>query len=45
LETREEVQEDDRFKRGTEEDTFVKAMMIALVVMETRERHYKSDNQ
>jgi len=39
-----DVQENDPFKTGTEEDTFVNAMMIALVVMETRERHYKSNN-
>jgi hypothetical protein len=39
-----EAQENDPFKTGTEEDTFVNAMMIALVVMETRNRHYKSQN-
>jgi hypothetical protein len=38
------VQENDPFKTGTEEDTFVTAMMIALVVMETRERHFNSQN-
>jgi len=39
------VQEDDSFKTGTEEDMFVNSMMIALVVMETRNRHYRSENQ
>jgi hypothetical protein len=42
LERLKDVQENDPFKTGTEEDTFVNAMMIALLVMETRERHYKS---
>jgi hypothetical protein len=45
LERLKDVQENDPLKTGTEEDTFVNAMMIALVVMETRERHYKSENQ
>ena len=44
LERLKNVQENDPLKTGTEEDTFVNAMMIALVVMETRERHYKSQN-
>jgi hypothetical protein len=39
------VQENDPFKTGTEEDTFVNAMMIALLVMETRERHNKTPNE
>jgi hypothetical protein len=45
LERLKNVQENDPFKTGTEEDTFVNSMMIALVLMETRERHFKSDNQ
>jgi len=44
LERLRDAQKNDPFKTGTEEDTFVNAMMIALVVMETKERHYKSDN-
>ena len=44
LERLKDVQENDPFKTGTEEDTFVNAMMIALVVMETKDRHYKSQN-
>ena len=42
LERLKDVQENDPFRTGTDEDTFVNAMMIALLVMETRERHYKS---
>jgi hypothetical protein len=38
------IQENDPLKKGTEEDTFVNAMMIALLVMETRNRRYKSQN-
>jgi hypothetical protein len=38
------LQENDPYKTGTEEDTFVNSMMIALLVMETRDRHYKSQN-
>jgi hypothetical protein len=45
LERLKDVQKNDPFKTGTEEDTFVNAMMIALVVMETRERHYKPRDQ
>ena len=44
LERLKDVQENDPLKTGTEEDTFVNAMMIALLVMETRERYYKSGN-
>jgi hypothetical protein len=40
-----DVQENDPFKTGTEEDYFVNSMMIALLLMETRNRHYKSENQ
>jgi hypothetical protein len=34
-----DVQENDPLKTGTEEDYFVNSMMIALLLMETRERH------
>jgi hypothetical protein len=44
LERLKDVQENDPLKTGTEEDIFVNAMMIALVVMETRDRHFKSQN-
>lgn len=32
------------FKTGTEEDTFVHSIMIALLLPETKERHYRSQN-
>jgi hypothetical protein len=38
------VQENDPLKTGTEEDYFVNSMMIALLLMETRERHLESRN-
>jgi len=38
-------QKNDPFKTGTEEDTFVNAMMVALLLMETRDRHYRSENK
>jgi hypothetical protein len=44
LERLKDTQNNDPFKTGTEEDIFVNAMMIALVLMETRDRHYKSQN-
>ncbi len=44
LERLKNVQKDDPFKTGTEEDTYVNAMMIALLLFETRDRHYKSHN-
>lgn len=34
-----DVQENDPLKTGTEEDYFVNSMMIALLLMETRDRH------
>ena len=37
------VQKDDPFKTGTGEDSQVNAMMVALLLMETRDRHYKPD--
>ena len=39
-----EVQENDPFKTGGEEDFFVNSMMISLLLFETRDRHYKSTN-
>ena len=45
LERLKDVQENDPFITGTEEDTFVNAMMIALVVMETRDRHKKTPSK
>jgi hypothetical protein len=39
-----DVQENDPLKTGTEEDYFVNAMMIALLLMETRDRHNKPTN-
>jgi hypothetical protein len=40
-----DVQENDAFKTGTEEDYFVNSMMIALLLMETRDRHNNTPNQ
>ncbi len=40
-----EVQTNDLFKMGTEEDNYVNSMMIALVLLETKDRHYKAENQ
>ena len=39
-----EVQEDDPFKTGTVEDSQVDAMIITLLLLETRERHYNPCN-
>jgi hypothetical protein len=39
-----DVQENDPLKTGTEEDYFVNSMMIALLLMETRDRHFKREN-
>lgn len=39
-----DVQENDPFKTGTEEDYFVNSMMIALLLMETRDRIYKNNS-
>ena len=43
LERLKDVQENDPLKTGTEEDCFVNSMMIALLLMETRERHSTPD--
>jgi len=42
LEQLKDIQEDDPFKTGTEDDTFVNAMMIALVLLETKDRKLKN---
>jgi hypothetical protein len=44
LERLKDVQKNDPFRTGTFMDTRVNAMMIALVLMETRDKHYKPDN-
>ena len=44
LERLKDVQKNDPFKTGTEEDAYVNSMMIAFLLMETRDRHYKSHN-
>jgi hypothetical protein len=41
LERLKDVQENDPFKTGTSEDFFVNSMMIALLLIETRDRHFK----
>jgi hypothetical protein len=38
------AQENDPFTNGTEEDVFVNSMMIALLLLETRDRVHKSQN-
>ena len=40
-----DVQANDPFKTGTEEDIFVNSMTIALLLLETKDRHYRSENQ
>jgi len=40
-----DVQENDPLKTGTEEDYFVNSMMVALLLMETRDRHNKTPNE
>ena len=37
-----EVQEDDPFKTGMEEDGKVNATIIALLLLETKDRHFRS---
>ena len=44
LERLKKVQEEDPFKTGDEMDVQVDAAMIALLLIETRERHHKSQN-
>ena len=44
LERLKDVQEKDPLKTGTGEDYFVNSMMVALLLMETRHRHYELGN-
>jgi hypothetical protein len=44
LERLKEAQNNDPFKTGTEEDTFVNSMMVALLLLETKDRHLKKHN-
>ena len=44
LERLKKAQENDPFRTGTDEDTYVGAMMVTLLLLETRNRHYKSQN-
>ena len=39
-----DVQENDPLKTSTEEDYFVNSMMVALLLLETRDRHHKAQN-
>ncbi len=45
LERLKNVQQNDPFRTGTFFDTQVNAMMIGFLLMETRDRHFKSENQ
>ena len=38
------VQENDPFKTGTVEDGWVSSMVLAFILMETRDKHYKPHN-
>lgn len=40
LEIVNEVQKDDPFKTGTEEDVRVNQIIVALLLLETKDRHY-----
>jgi hypothetical protein len=44
LERLKDVQKNDPFRTGSFMDTGVNAMMIAMVLMQTRDRHYKPQN-
>ena len=41
LERLKESQEDSPFRSGTDIDSYVDAMMIAFLILETKDRHYK----
>ena len=45
LELFKNIQENDPFKTDTVEDVQVSSMLMALILMETRDRHYKPHNQ
>ena len=38
------LQEEDPFKTGTVEDAWIGSMVIAFILMERRDRHFKHDN-
>ena len=38
------IHAEDPFKTGTVEDTWIGSMVLAFIIMETRDRHYKSRN-
>jgi hypothetical protein len=42
LEILKTIQEEDPFKTGTVEDSQVNAMVITVLLLETKDRHYKS---
>src|SRR5688500_7856289 len=44
LERLKSSQADSPFRTGTETDNYVDAMMIAFLLLETKDRHYKSQN-
>ena len=44
LERLKEVHKNDPFKTGTEEDILVNSMTLALLLLETKDRHYKSQD-
>jgi hypothetical protein len=44
LERLNDVQKNDPFKTGTEEDIFVNSMTVALLLFETRDRHNRTEN-
>ena len=38
------LQEEDPFKTGTAEDSWIGSLVVAFILMETRDRHYKPGN-
>jgi transposase-like protein len=42
LERLKKAQENDPFKTGTDEDTYVSAMLVTFLLLETRNRHFKA---
>ncbi len=39
------IQDEDSFKTGTIEDSRIDAMVIAFVLLETKDRHYEANNE
>ena len=39
------LQDEDPFKTGDVEDSWISSLVIAFILMETRDRHYKPHNQ